>query len=66
MPRQQSLYLDLGAVAGAHEELPPLAALFLIHFDTKKGYTIEWARTADGGAFYPTPPYIYSQLTNER
>ncbi|KAF8253618.1 hypothetical protein K440DRAFT_575470 [Wilcoxina mikolae CBS 423.85] len=48
MPRQQSLHLDLGAVAGAHEELPPLAALFLIHFDTKKGYTIEWARTCDG------------------
>ncbi|KAF8532911.1 hypothetical protein BDD12DRAFT_949778 [Trichophaea hybrida] len=48
MPRQQSLHLDLGAAAGAHEELPPLAALFLIHFDTKKGYTIEWARTCGG------------------
>jgi hypothetical protein len=43
-----SLHLDLGAV-GCLDELPPLAALFLIHFDTKKGYTIEWQRNADDG-----------------
>jgi hypothetical protein len=48
-PRKASLHLDLGAVAGAHEELPPVAALFLIHFDTKKGYNIAWSRTANGG-----------------
>ncbi|KAI5817253.1 hypothetical protein BZA77DRAFT_38063 [Pyronema omphalodes] len=47
-PRKPSLHLDLGAVAGAHEELPPVAALFLIHFDTKKGYNIAWSRTANG------------------
>ncbi|KAA8900328.1 hypothetical protein FN846DRAFT_959094 [Sphaerosporella brunnea] len=41
-----SLHLDLGPVAG--DELPPLAALFLIRFDTKKGYTIEWQRCASG------------------
>jgi hypothetical protein len=42
-----SLHLDLGAVTA--DELPPLAALFLIHFDTKKGYTIEWHRSAPEG-----------------
>lgn len=51
MPRRRSLLLDLGAVAGAHEELPPLAALFLIRFDAKKAETIEWSRTVDGGVF---------------
>jgi hypothetical protein len=50
-----SLHLDLGALA-ADEQLPPLAALFLIHFDTKKGYTIEWHRCHSEGmhpVFFP-------------
>lgn len=48
------LHLDLAPVG---EELPPLAALFLIHFDTKKGYTIEWQRAADGGASLLSPGF---------
>ncbi|KAJ9664089.1 hypothetical protein H2201_005329 [Coniosporium apollinis] len=30
------------------DELPPLAALFLIRFDLKVGYTIAWKRSNDG------------------
>ncbi|EKG12516.1 hypothetical protein MPH_10386 [Macrophomina phaseolina MS6] len=31
-----------------HEDLPSLAALFLIKFDLKVGYTITWKRSLDG------------------
>ncbi|KAF2085460.1 hypothetical protein K490DRAFT_75097 [Saccharata proteae CBS 121410] len=34
--------------ATAHQDLPPLAALFLIKFDLKVGYTIAWKRSVDG------------------
>ncbi|KAI5848877.1 hypothetical protein BZA05DRAFT_403010 [Tricharina praecox] len=48
------------------DELPPLAALFLIHFDTKKGYTIEWHQTAspdvdlDGVEFKSLPSGLHN------
>lgn len=45
--RGKSLHLDLPN-AGIAEERPPLAALFLIKFDVKAGYTIAWKRSAPG------------------
>lgn len=38
---KSALHLDMGASLASlpdREELPPLAALFLIYFDTKAGY----------------------------
>ncbi|SLM38249.1 Protein of unknown function DUF2347 [Lasallia pustulata] len=44
--RGQSLHLELpNAISG---DLPPVAATFLILFDTKAGYTIVWERSIPG------------------
>lgn len=48
--RGQSLHIDLAN--GSHhsplDDLPPLAAIFLILFDVKAGYTIAWQRSTPG------------------
>lgn len=48
--RRQSLHLDLpdGAQASSTENLPPIAAIFLVRFDVKAGYTIAWKRSIPG------------------
>ncbi|CAL8574305.1 hypothetical protein XPA_000269 [Xanthoria parietina] len=44
--KRQSLHLDL---SNAHnEELPQIAALFLILFDVRAGYTVAWKRSIPG------------------
>ncbi|KUJ21113.1 uncharacterized protein LY89DRAFT_427016 [Mollisia scopiformis] len=40
--------LNLDLLNGTTPELPPLAALFLIYFDIKAGYTIGWKRSLPG------------------
>jgi hypothetical protein len=44
--RRRSLHLDLSDSSA--DVRPPLAALFLIQFDVKAGYTIAWKRAAPG------------------
>ena len=43
----QSLHIDLpnGEPSPSTDDLPPVAALFLILFDVKAGYTIAWKRS---------------------
>ncbi|KAL9040219.1 MAG: hypothetical protein Q9180_002044 [Flavoplaca navasiana] len=45
-PKRQSLHLDLPYPH--NEGLPQIAALFLIDFDVKAGYTVAWQRSAAG------------------
>lgn len=42
---KSSLHLEL---PGSAAERPAVAALFVVHFDVKAGYTISWKRCADG------------------
>ncbi|KAL9128301.1 MAG: hypothetical protein Q9217_003006 [Psora testacea] len=44
--RGQSLHLDLPD--GQKDDLPPVAAAFLLSFDAKAGYTIAWQRSIPG------------------
>ncbi|KAL8675583.1 MAG: hypothetical protein Q9168_000095 [Polycauliona sp. 1 TL-2023] len=45
-PKRHSLHLDL---SNPHnDELPQIAALFLIEFDVKAGYTVAWQRSIPG------------------
>ncbi|KAI9838112.1 MAG: hypothetical protein M1819_006268 [Sarea resinae] len=44
--RGQSLRIDMPE--SGSQELPPIAAAFLIHFDNKAGYTIGWKRSNSG------------------
>ena len=48
--RGQSLHLDLanGTQPSSADDLPPVAAVFLILFDVKAGYTIAWKRSIPG------------------
>ena len=48
--RRQSLHIDLanGSRPSSADDLPPVAAIFLILFDVKAGYTIAWKRTILG------------------
>jgi hypothetical protein len=58
MPSEELLIptpLETSHVSGSKP--PPLAALFLIKFDLKVGYTIAWKRTIPEGKF-PTHQYI--------
>ncbi|KAL8852835.1 MAG: hypothetical protein Q9221_002344 [Calogaya cf. arnoldii] len=45
-PKRHSLHLDLPKVN--NEEPPQIAALFLIDFDVKAGYTVAWKRSIPG------------------
>lgn len=44
------MHIDLayGSHLSSADELPPLAAVFLILFDVKAGYTIAWKRSIPG------------------
>ncbi|KAI9785392.1 MAG: hypothetical protein M1835_003342 [Candelina submexicana] len=44
--RDQSMHIDLSN--NASQELPSIAAAFLIYFDVKAGYTIAWQRSLPG------------------
>ncbi|EPS41309.1 hypothetical protein H072_4863 [Dactylellina haptotyla CBS 200.50] len=47
--RQSSLALDLAlGTTASGMDLPPIAALFVIRFDIKAGYLIEWKKAATG------------------
>ncbi len=48
--RGQSLHIDLanGSHPSSADDLPPIAAIFLILFDIKAGYTIAWKRSTPG------------------
>ncbi|KAG6003267.1 hypothetical protein E4U21_002225 [Claviceps maximensis] len=53
--------LSLSIAPNSNAELPPIAALFLIDFDVKAGYTITWKRAAphlhlDGRVEYKSLP----------
>ncbi|EGX46720.1 hypothetical protein AOL_s00097g468 [Orbilia oligospora ATCC 24927] len=68
--RHSSLTLDLAlGQTASGMDLPPIAALFLIRFDIKAGYLIEWKRTATGvnidGVEYKSLPSGLHKLSED-
>lgn len=43
--RAEALEIDTSAQNGPSQNLPPIAAVFLVKFDVRKGYTIAWKQS---------------------
>ncbi|KAK6539977.1 hypothetical protein TWF694_008811 [Orbilia ellipsospora] len=68
--RQSSLTLDLAlGTTASGMDLPPIAALFVIRFDIKAGYLIEWKKAASGvnvdGVEFKSLPSGLHKLTED-